>query len=468
MSFEFKCPNCNHVITEKDFNNNEKIMSHLNEIFRNHKEGYIKQLRTELGERYRNELMKELKRAAAEKEVEVSKVYQSKIDQLNQVIATQKIAVSNNDSNLEKALIAKENELLKVNQAEIDKLKEIIAEQKNRLENSNIELEKTLAQHEVKLNQQSHDEITALKMQIGKLEKEKEAQKIMLDKLLVEKENELIKLNQDQLDQLKQVIADQKNKLESNGIELEKAIAQHEVKLTKEKHEEIATLRTQINELREANLQFKVIQNKTKGENFEHEVEGELRKVFEPDDIIAKITTTQDKKADYLQEVRQDNNVIGKIVYEVKNAEWSNNWEKKLVEDMAKQNSKYGILVATSFNNKYQGVPFRRSDYNANVYLTDAESFCFVGQILRTLIKIENRLENNRDKNDYNEKINQFNNWKETQLPKLDLNINNSLQEIDRLANLIAGRAEDIKKEKAKIYKNWVKQVKDYLENFIF
>ncbi|MBE4703881.1 DUF2130 domain-containing protein [Spiroplasma platyhelix] len=467
MSFEFKCPNCNHLITEKDFNNNEKIMSHLNEIFKKHETEYINQLRAKLSDRYKAELMRELKRTAAEKEIEVSRIYQTKLDQLNQVIASQKVAVSKSESELAKALLEKENELIKINQKELDKLNEIIAEQKNRIENTNIEIDRALAQHEVKLNKQSHDEITALRTQISRLEKDKEAQKLMLEKLLVDKENELIKLNHEQLDQLKQVIAEQKNKIETSSVELEKTLAQHEVKLTNQKHEEITTLKAQINELREANLQFKVIQNKTKGENFEHEVESELRKVFEPDDIISKITA-QDKKADYLQEVRQDNSVIGKIVYEVKNAEWSNNWEKKLVEDMAKQNSKYGILIATSFNSKYQGIPFKRSDYNANVYLSDPESFYFVGQILRTLIKIEHRLESNRDKNDYNEKINQFNKWKETQLPKLDLDINNSLQEIDRLANLITGRAEDIKKEKGRIYKNWVKNVKDYLENFIF
>lgn len=427
MSFEFKCPNCSHLITEKDFKENEKILNHLSEIFKQHQTEYIQVLKNKLQEHYKKEQIKAINLALAEKETQ----------------------------------------LLKANQTELDKLKAIIAEQKNKIENNNLLLDKALAEYETKLQKEKHNEVSSLKSKVNELERVKETQKLMLEKLLVDKEKELIKLNQEQLEKLKQIIAEQKTKIETNSVELEKAIAQHEIKLTKQTHEEINVLKTKITELEKANLQNKLIQNKTKGENFEHEIEAELRKVFEPDDIISKITD-QDKKADYLQEVRQDNNVIGKIVYEVKNAEWNNNWEKKLIEDMAKQNSKYGILIATSFNNKYPGIPFKRSDYNPNIYLTDSESFYFVGQILKTLIKIEHRLESNRSQKGYDEKIMQFNNWKSTQLPKLSNILEESCNRIKNSEDSILKRVNDIRISREKIYKNWIDNIKSYLENFVF
>ncbi|MCL8210771.1 hypothetical protein LT336_00515 [Spiroplasma sp. JKS002671] len=500
MSFKFKCPNCNYVITEADFNKNEQILSHLKENFKAHESNYLKELETKLIARYKIEEDKAIKSALITKENELLKSNQKELDKLNQVIANQKLDLEKklsqqanqlhqvkndevfilkqeidklkNDHEtqklvLEKSLAAKENEILRAKQKQLDELNQIIADQKNQLKNSDLILKKTLAESENQLNQAKNNEIFNLKQEISKLKQEHEAQKIMLEKSLATKETNLLKSHHEQLNQLHQIIADQKNKLETNRLELANSLSQQELKFTQLKDSEALKLKNQIQELEKANLQFRVIQNKTKGENFEHEVEKELRKIFEPDDVISKITD-QDKKADYLQEVRQDNTIIGKIVYEVKNAEWSNNWEKKLVDDMAKQGSKYGILIATSFNNKYAGIPFKRSDYNPNIYLTDSESFYFVGQILRTLIKIEYRLDSNRDKTNYSEKISQFNEWKELELPKLDTSLNDSLQKIDDLADSISRSAEKIKKEKAKVYKNWIKNIKDYLDNFIF
>ncbi len=467
MSFEFKCPNCNHIITEADFNKNEQILSHLNEIFKVHKNNYIKELEVKLVDQYKIEQDKAIKSALIAKENEILKSNQKELDKLNQVIAEQNIKLENNKLALEKSLATKEVELLKINKEKLDELNEVIAEQKNQLKSSDLILEKSLAENENKINQTKNNEIFTLKQEISRLEQEQKAQKIMLEKSLATKENTLLNSHHEQLSNLNQIIAEQKSKLANSSLELTNSLSQQEIQFNREKNIEFLGLKNQIQELEKANLQFKVIQNKIKGENFEHEVETELRKTFEPDDIISKITD-QDKKADYLQAVRQDNTVIGKIVYEVKNAEWSNNWEKKLVDDMTKQGSKYGILIATSFNSKYAGIPFKRSDYNPNIYLTDSESFYFVGQILRTLIKIEYRLDSSREKTNYSEKISQFNEWKEIELPKLDISLNGSLQKIDELANSISRSAEKIKKEKTKVYETWIKNIKDYLDNFIF
>jgi hypothetical protein len=61
-----------------------------------------------------------------------------------------------------------------------------------------------------------------------------------------------------------------------------------------------------------------------------------------------------------------------------------------LAIDVANNKTKYGILVATSFNEQHNGIPFKRSDDFPNIWLTDSESFVFVGQIVRKLIEVEN------------------------------------------------------------------------------
>lgn len=78
MSFEFKCPNCSHLITEKDFKENEKILNHLSEIFKQHQTEYIQVLRNKLQEHYKKEQIKTINLALAEKEVHLNKSYQTK------------------------------------------------------------------------------------------------------------------------------------------------------------------------------------------------------------------------------------------------------------------------------------------------------------------------------------------------------------------------------------------------------
>lgn len=48
MEFQFNCPNCNYVITEKDFKENDKILSSLKEIFNQHESSYAQQIKNKL------------------------------------------------------------------------------------------------------------------------------------------------------------------------------------------------------------------------------------------------------------------------------------------------------------------------------------------------------------------------------------------------------------------------------------
>lgn len=313
--------------------------------------------------------------------------------------------------------------------------------------NANIDLTKVnneVKELQIKLNDKIND--------LNTFEKKLEIQKQQLELESNKKINDIeIKLNnkQNELNSFQQKLDLEKQKLESEYLK-NKSILETKYK-------------EQITELEKANIQQKVIQNKMKGENFEHEVEGELRKAFE-DDIIEKITSGA-KKADYLQIIKNKDDSIGRIVYEVKNAEWSNNWEKKLIDDMASQKSKYGILVSTSFNDKYRGIPFKVSDFSSNIYLTDPESFIFVGQIIKKLIKIEWEISKNQNNKDNNKAIKDFYDWRDTQFNKTNKLFEDQLKRIEGSENSITKQVDEIRIAREKIISNWKIIIKAFIES---
>lgn len=211
-------------------------------------------------------------------------------------------------------------------------------------------------------------------------------------------------------------------------------------------------------------MKSKIIQNKVRGENFEYEIEKELRKTFAQDNI--KKITIKNQKADYLQEIKQNNKIIGKIIYEIKNAEWKNDWEKKLSQDMSIQGSKYGILVATSFTSHFKGIPFKVSDENPNIYLTNEDSFYFVGHILRNLIKIEYKFELFKNDNSIQDKKIIFNKWKDLEFPKVNKIFEDNFKKMNDIELYIIKKIADLKKSREKILDNWINIIKNFIENF--
>ncbi|ASP28465.1 hypothetical protein SCORR_v1c06930 [Spiroplasma corruscae] len=511
--FIFECPECGHHITEQDFKNKEQILSKLKTIFDQHKDSYIKILKKELTSDFEKSFNEKLEKQLALKENEFNKLKQEELDKLKDVINKQILQLNKNESELTRLLSEKETEISKIKQKEIDALKEAIINlnitvEKNKIEsekllaekenqfniskqieikqlndlinkqnieisNNKANLESIIAQKENEIYQEKQKEIDALRESIAKLNNVIESNKLELNKVIAEKENEFNKAKQLELDKLNELINKQNIEISNNKANLENLLSEKEKQLLVkneqvivEYEDKIKTYLNQIKDLEVANATNKVIQNKTKGENFEHDVYGELLKVFE-DDRVTKITS-QDKKADYLQEVFLDTKVIGKIVYEVKNAEWSNAWEKKLIEDMAKQGSKYGIIVATSFNKKYPGIPFKKSDINQNIYLCDADSFIFIGQIIRSIIKIENKFENQRSITNYDEKIKEYNQWKEVQLPKLLKIFEDSFERIKENESSIIKRVDDIRIAREKMQNNALHNIREYIDNLIF
>ncbi|WP_339023118.1 DUF2130 domain-containing protein [Spiroplasma endosymbiont of Crioceris asparagi] len=307
----------------------------------------------------------------------------------------------------------------KLSEVVLEKEKQINKDKFLEIENLKIKLEKEKSDFERNLQKLKTEEIqdklemiSSLKNKINSMEETKKLEienyKAKLDAERTRFQNELIskqqKENQDKLE----MISSLKNKInsmeETKKLEIENYKAKLEaekekfdqqikIKLLEMEDKIKSPLLEQIEILKLANEKHKIINSKVKGENFEHEVEAELKKVFGFVDKIEKINDSSQEKADFLQTVIVDKNKIGKIVYEVKNAKWSDGWVEKLVKDCARKNSKYGILVATSFKEKYGSIPFIKSTEYDNIWITDDEGFIFVAQILRKLVEVDSKFE---------------------------------------------------------------------------
>lgn len=273
--------------------------------------------------------------------------------------------------------------------------------------------------------------------------------------------------------------------LNNNKELIVKEITQaYELKILEEKEQAIVPYRKEIEELKIANAQNKLIHSKVKGENFEHEVEGLLRTVFELDNVEKINITTDNTKADFEHKILVNNQVAGTIIYEVKNANWSESWEEKLSVDIAKMGHKYGILVATSFNDRYKGIPFKRSQKNPNIWMTDADSFVFVAQILKNMIittyelqskilKLNNIIQDSSDAemvkvlNEYKDRMDKLNLFWEKDMPVTMKVFRKEFANLESIVRTLNNSSNKIEKSKERIEKQLNKKIVDTLQKIL-
>ncbi|AUB31772.1 DUF2130 domain-containing protein [Spiroplasma floricola] len=349
---------------------------------------------------------------------------------------------------------------------ELSKLNTIIENLKKDMayieENKQKESQMLATQLESKITQEKQSEIDSLKEKIVKLESDAknidQLNKSELEKRQLElTSNFEIEKRKFELD-----LSKYSSQLENYKNEKQLELNQKELEL-KEKYESIiSTKEIEITDLKIANATNRILNNKTKGENWENEVELELRKIASSTgDEVNKITRTG-TKADFLQIVRDKDKDLGKIVFECKNGEWKETWEPKLTEDMAKEGANYAILVATSTHEKFK-VPFLVSQKNKNILIADPDSFVFVTSMVRKLILIESNL---RDKTDNNETFEQFNKWKLNSLETFKGIVQKAVDGIESDERTILNKVEDIKKHREKLWRNWQTLMLDFLEGF--
>ncbi|ATG97496.1 DUF2130 domain-containing protein [Mesoplasma lactucae] len=407
-TIEFQCPHCHKTFTL------EELMGHNQEAL----------------SKYLNLRVDDLLKT---KEAEIRKDEISKQEQIRKA-----------------TILEEQQKFVKEKQVELDKNQELL----NQIKSLEAELDNKVKIKASEIDKQYQEKLALNNMDIQKLKLELKSEQEKAKINLENKEKELNQTNeinnQNQKAKLEQQIADLNNKLEQEKLSFE-----DKKNLALQKQE--AEYNKQINELQQAINANRLIHSKTKGENFEHEVEGELRKAFGFNDSIEKITDRDGEKADYLQIVKDNNNhELGRIVYEVKNAEWKDTWINKLETDAAKKKSKYGILVATSFDEKFHDVPFVKADGKDGIYISDPQSFIFVAQILRKMIEIEAEKENilakslNQDTeqivNECKRKLEALEDFSVSKLPALKKKLDTQLEDISKVSKSLIKHSDTLDK----------------------
>jgi hypothetical protein len=410
-----------------------------------------KKIREELEREVRNTVGKELN---AQYTLELS-VKEAKLrEEFERNIETQVNTVKNDKNQMEiklaelkaQLITSEENIKLKLQKEFDDKLNFAMQNEKNAkrtIENELIEFKTRLKTEvenaSIKAEQQSQQKENELRAVIDKLEAAK----------LVAEAN--FKNLETQLNQQKQALDSQ---WESQLVKQEK-----DIKLQFE--EVLKAKELEINELKIANATNRIMNNKIKGENWEHEIEASLRKLaLGTGDVIEKITQGG-LKADFRQIVRNDGKDVDRIIYECKNAEWKDSWETKFSEDIIREKATYGILVATSTEDKFQ-TPFLISSKNKNIFITGPDSFELISVLVRKLVTIENTFKHDAQ----DDRIEQLHNWLNGSFATFNSIFEKMIGTISASEKTIKNKVADIEKSRETLAKKWEELVIGFLDGF--
>ena len=125
-----------------------------------------------------------------------------------------------------------------------------------------------------------------------------------------------------------------------------------------------------------------------RGEVLELDIEQKLAQAC-PNDIITEVKTGQ-RGADIHQQVRNNDFDCGLIVWEVKNARWSNSWQGKLKDDLRAAGADIGVLVSREIPDQYGPI----SQLSEGVWLVRPDLVVGLARVLRqTLIKFKSALQ---------------------------------------------------------------------------
>lgn len=273
--------------------------------------------------------------------------------------------------------------------------------------------------------------------------KEKEEEKERVAKLLREQE----------------LLQDEKRKLlrrdEERALEMKKQLIEEEEKIRREatkKAEEAQDLKLKEREhmieqlkksLEDAQRKASQSSQQLQGEILELEVEDILRHEF-PTDKITEVKKGQ-RGADTLQEVidKKGNN-CGSILWESKNAQWTESWISKLKEDQRQAKADFAVLVVEKPPQNIKGY-----DYKEGVWISTRKLVSLLSLALRfDLIRINYERSKNVGKNEKMEILYSYINSLEFK------------HRIEAIIESFSNMQSDIEKERRWYTARWAKQEK--------
>lgn len=200
-----------------------------------------------------------------------------------------------------------------------------------------------------------------------------------------ERNQKLLKQLEDLNDQLRQL----RRKDEERDLEMKKRLAVEEEKIREESLKKAAAEQ----ELKFAEYQKKIADmerslaeaqrkaqqgsQQTQGEVLELELEDFLKKEF-PNDTISEVPKGI-RGADVVQEVRDKvGRICGKILWESKNAKWSDSWIAKLREDQRAAKADVAILISKNLPNDIENFAVKKG-----IWITNRESILGLTSAIR-------------------------------------------------------------------------------------
>ena len=281
-------------------------------------------------------------------------------------------------------------------------------------------------------------------LRLKNLEKEKDEEKERNSKLLKQLEQlneEIRKLRRKDEErelEMKKRLADEEEKIRENTRK--KAFEEHELK-DKEKDKKLSDALKQIEQLK---VKIQRGSQQTQGEVMELEIEEVLKRKF-PDDEIEEIKKGQ-RGADILQKViDKKGRRCGSILWESKNAQWSEGWLAKLREDQRQAKAQLGVL-ATSNPPK----DIETFTYRDGVWITSRKFIVGLSLALRfDLIHLHHKKLINVGKNEKMEILYQY------------LTGTEFKHRIEAIAESFTNLQQDIEKEKRYFNTKWARQEKE-------
>ncbi|WNE40655.1 MAG: hypothetical protein mread185_000112 [Mycoplasmataceae bacterium] len=199
--------------------------------------------------------------------------------------------------------------------------------------------------------------------------------------------------------------------------------------------------------------------SKSKGEELEKYILEQLQTSYNGADEISKITHVG-TKADILQIVHNEQQQeIGKIIYEIKNEEkWDSKWLEKLSKDMVNDRADFGILVATC----RQGQPLWKPTPQQNILVSDEDNFLFASQIARLLIFSKLKI---KDKEDSVTRIKKWEEWIKDKLPNYLLKLEKYFSDWEKDLGRISTSLKSMEKTREEVRKLILSELEVELRN---
>jgi hypothetical protein len=280
----------------------------------------------------------------------------------------------------------------------------------------------------------------ALEISTKRIDEEKDRNRKLtsqIDELLGEI-RKLREKDEDREIEMKRKLIEEEDKIRNDTRK--KAAEEHEFK-DLEKEKIISDLKKSLEEMKRKAEQGS---QQSQGEILELEFESKLRSEF-PDDIVSEVKKGQ-RGADAVQEVIDKNGKnCGTILWENKNAQWSEGWIGKLKEDQRQAKADLAVLVSVNLPDKTEVFT-----YKDGVWICSIRAYLPLAKSLRyALIRVAYERTSSEGKD---EKMKVLYNY---------LTGNEFRQRIEGIVESFTNLQEELEKEKRWFSVKWARQEKE-------